>query len=516
MQATVTQSNAPSMALKSRMTDLFGASNFWLIVILIVAISLLLTLVTRPAVTGPIHVDEWTNLAYAEALSVEQSLPHADPIFDQSEINYRPETGFRVFLVQIRDITGVSWISLFPILPAVMAALFAVTVLGLGVSLRTGLFAGVLAIGTPTTLRFLGPEYAVPVSLGLTLAVALAIILLIPELQNRSRLITGSLLMGGLVLVHPPTALIASVFVAVLLIVRWQENRWQLRSAEIRPLIVVLAVPAIWFLLLGADLRSELLGQSSVSATSGQGLITEYLTSAGYVRLFMMSGALYFLLSSGFTAGKIGLVAGLVAALGFARAHEIGIIGMANLYDRSWLYFDLLLVAGGGAGIAAAVALIPERRLPIPRPMFQNIAVAFVLIVVVVGAIAARSGTDVYRVGEPERVADFEWIQANLGDVAGLTLIDPDIAIGYPAISGRPVFASSAFPRPSTPERVEQARAMLTVQPNAEVLADLGIGIVYRPSWNDSPGITEVLPGVFVVDQLSESASPVVVAERQS
>ena len=514
MQATVTQSNAPSLAFKSRMTHLFGAGNFWLAVILILASSVLLTLLTRPAVTGPIHVDEWTNLAYAESLAAEQSLPHSDPIFGQSEIDYRPETGFRVFLVQMRDVTGLNWISLFPLLPAAMGALFAVTALALGASLRTGLFAGVLAVGTPTTLRFLGPEYVVPVSLGLTLATALAIILIAPKMPNRSRLIGGSLLMGGLVLVHPPTALVALIFVAGLFFVRLHETGWRWRTTELKPIVAVLAVPAIWFVLLGGDLRSELLGQASLSAGSGQGLITEYLSSAGYLRLFMMSSALFFLLSSGFTAGKIGLVTGLVAALGFTRAHEFGIIGMANLYDRSWLYVDLLLVVGGGAGLAAAIAMIPEHRLPISRPVFQNGAVALVLLIVVIGTAAARSEEQVYRVGEADRVADFDWIQSNLGNVSGLTLIDPDIANGYPAIAGRPVFASSAFPRPSAEERVEQAWALLATRPDAAELADLGIGIIYRPFWSSTPGITEVKPGVYVVDQLSQSALTVAVAER--
>lgn len=517
MQATIPNSYSPYSALITKLGSITATQNYWFFAAIVFGLSIFLTLSTRPDVAGPIHVDEWTHLAYAETLVKEQSLPHSDPLFGESEIEFRPETGFRVFLAQLKIVTGLDWASMFPLLPAIMAAVFATTVLALGRSLRLGLFAGVLAIGTPTTLRFLGPEYAVPVSMALTLSVALAIVLLAPQIPLMARLITGALLMGGLVLVHPPTALVVSGFAGILLIVKFRSVRWHWSAVDQLPALAVLAVPAIWFAMLSGDLRSELLGQTSVSANSGQGLITEYLSSAGYLRLFLMSGALFFLFVSGFTAGKIGLLIGLAIALGFARAHELGFVGMANLYDRSWLYIDLLLVLGGGAGIAAAIRLIPDHRLPVTRPVLLNAALAILVLIVVGGVLISRSGDQVYRIGETTRIADFQWINDNLDHVNGLSLLDPDTAIGYPSIAGRPVFASSAFPRPSNEERVERALGLLANSPDVHVLADLGIGIVYQPTWNGSPGLTEVRTGIYVVEgSTNEVLQPSVSAEPKS
>ena len=93
--------------------------------------------------------------------------------------------------------------------------------------------------------------------------------------------------------------------------------------------------------------------------------------------------------------------------------------------------------------------------------------------------------------------------------LSGLTLLDPAIAISYPVIAGRPVFASSSEPRPSPFERAQLARELLAGPADAARLAELGIAVVYKPDWSETTGVTEVRPGIFVVDALfSASRAP--------
>jgi hypothetical protein len=511
LQTAIFTGHIPHLQPRSLIAALSRQKPFWPAVAAVIVIVIALSLATRPNVAGPVHVDEWTNLAYADALLVDGDLPHADPLYGSGEIGFRPETGFRVFLAELNMVTGLDWERMFPMLPALMMAMFVVAALGLGVSLRAGLFAGALAIGAPTTLRFLGPEYAAPVSLGLTLSVALVTVLLAPGLTAAARSVIAPALMAGLVLTHPPTALAASIAVAAIGGLSLHRDDELRVSRKALPALLTLLVPVIWFIAIPGAVRSELLGATSVGEAQGQGLITNYLLSAGYARISLMALSLFFLMARGFTAPKIAFIAGIGLTLGFARAHEMGIVGMANLYDRTWLYLDLLLVIGGAAGISAGIAMARERKLPRTGRWLTGGALATVVIVSIAGSVFARESEDVYLIGDSYRLEDFRWVRENLTGVDGLTLINPDIAISYPPVAGRPVFASSALPRPSEPERIDLAWELLDGQPDAARLRELGVGIVYTHGWNAAPGVIEVWPGVFVVD-----AAPVVAGEESA
>ena len=65
--------------------------EFWILSAILAILAIVLTLSQRPDVRGPIHVDEWTNLAYADALVDDQGLPHRDPLYGFDDIGFRPD-----------------------------------------------------------------------------------------------------------------------------------------------------------------------------------------------------------------------------------------------------------------------------------------------------------------------------------------------------------------------------------------------------------------------------------------
>jgi hypothetical protein len=448
----------------------------------------------------PIHVDEWTHLAYAEALVQDGVLPHGDPLYGEGLIGFRPELGFRALLAELHLATGLPWESMFPALAGAVFVLFVGSCFHLGRAMGAGPWMGVLALGAPTTVRFLGPAFVVPVAVALTTLVAAATVLLLrsPEERRASPVLTGALLAGTL-FIHPPTALMAAMAIVAVSGYAALRSTGPERRAAWACMAVGIVLPLAWYAAVGDSLRSELADELGRSVAQGEGLVSEYLRSAGFVRVAVFAAAVFALIRWAPTLPHLALIAGYAGMLAGMRLHEMGVLHAANFYDRAWLYLDLLLSAIGALGLTAAI-----QRLGTFKPGWRQAALRFLPLalgaLVAANAWQARSQGPLYFLASKGTMEDFRWIGEDLGHVEGLTLLDPDIAVTYPAIAGRPVYASVAMPKPSTEERVASALALLTaVEPDAGVLAAQGIGIVYQPLWEGAEGLTEVRPGVFVV-----------------
>lgn len=455
----------------------------------------------------PIHVDEWTHLAYADALIQNENLPHADPLYGMESVPFRPELGFRVLLGELRLATGLSWDGMFPYICGGLFALFAISMLYLGYAAGAGPLVGILALGTPTTIRFLGPAYAVPVSVGLLFLATLALIFLSPATKTRWQLpVIVALLSAGTLLVHPPTAMVVVPLVVVsgLYLGRGDKRarNWPARLC----VILGISLPLVWFISLSGTLRSELLSEAGVSAGSGQGLVQDFVYYAGYVRLVLLAAAVFTIVFWKIWGEKSWIHMFLLAVYGgwltFIGLHAGGLLPAANFYDRSWLYLDVTMSVIAGIGLMVLTRRFTGRMSGglTASPWLRTAALLTLTFAVAGNAWYVRANEPTYRLAADTTMADFEWIRENLGDVPGLTLIDPVLAVTYPAVAGRPVYASVAAPRPSENERVQAAFDLLEApSPDLEALYAENIGIVYWPSWTSADGVVEVRPGVFVV-----------------
>jgi hypothetical protein len=451
----------------------------------------------------PIHVDEWTHLAYAEALVQNGRIPHLEPLYGLDTVGFRPELGFRVILAQLHLATGLNWEVMFPALAGATFALFVVTMLYLGRVLGAGILIGILALGTPTTLRFLGPALAVPVALSLTLLAAVLVVLLQPSLRERwlSPAVLGLLLLATL-LVHPTTALIA----APLALVVSGYTALQHPGTRKGPLWVCaglgFVLPLAWFLALPGSVRAELLTEAGRGVTSGVGQVLEYVYYAGYVRIAAFGIAAFGIMVWKPRLPYLALLAAYALLLGSIRLHEVGVLGAAYFYDRSWLYLDVTLSVTGGLGLAVIGERLARSRWAASRAIRYGrpVLVGALAVGVVATAWYTRTQEPLYRLTSSAHLENFRWIREHLADTPGLTLIDPKVSVVYPAVAGRPVYASMSEPKPSPDQRVQMALGMLVApQPDVEALRQKNIGIVYEPRWRAWEGLQEVRPGIFVV-----------------
>ena len=470
----------------------------------------------------PTHVDEWTHLAYADALVQSGYVPHVEPLYGQETVGFRPELGFRVLLAELQLATGLQWDAMFPVLPGVVFAVFVVAMSCLGQSLGIGSILGVLALGTPTTLRFLGPSYAVPVALALVFVTALLIVALQPSLRKKWGLVVlASVLLLGLLFVHPLTVVVAApVLIAVFSYITYTQRKSTPRTV-LAALGLSVLLPLVWFLSLVATIGPELLSEATRSVERGQGLVRNYVYDAGFVRV-----ALFALAAFAITLWKSSdrsqapywsllIVPGLFIA--FIGLHAVGILPFSNLYDRTWLYLDMALCVMGGLGLAILANKVRLKDFWKLRLSHNALPYAIVVLAGLIFANAwyIQATTPRYQLTTAATLEDFHWIRENLSDVQGTTLVHPLTAVVYPAAAGRPVFANASEPRPSSMERVQRAVELLEGKSaDVHALQQEGIGIVYQPSWQDTQGMLEVHTGVFLTPPYDNLENPASVDSR--
>lgn len=118
----------------------------------------------------PVHVDEHAHWVFMSALQREHTLKYRDPYTGgprvESALSLKGlvhETGFHVAVSQFQEFTGIDWVQLFRWLPSIWMG---VTAVALWAALRPSpgaLPAAALVALAPTSVRFLGPGFLVPI-----------------------------------------------------------------------------------------------------------------------------------------------------------------------------------------------------------------------------------------------------------------------------------------------------------------------------------------------------------------
>ena len=157
----------------------------------------------------PFHADEWVHWGYTRAFMETGGVDFANPFTGEAQ-SVHPEIGFHAFLGCFTWLSGASLQTVFVYLPALIAALTGLAAYTLGDmgQRRFGLGAAFFVAFLPTTIRFLGPSFLVPVALGLLLAL---VALILAEAEGRARYPLLFALMLFAMVMHPPSAVALAV-----------------------------------------------------------------------------------------------------------------------------------------------------------------------------------------------------------------------------------------------------------------------------------------------------------------
>jgi hypothetical protein len=482
------------------------------------------SLIPRLDYSYPLHTDEWTHFAEARTIATEGTIPffdpvtgedRADPITEESRSSPHFEVGYHLFLAEFQLLTGLPWLEIFRYIPSAVFALAALGAYIFGNRRGFGLEAALFASLVPTTVRFLGPAFAVPVALGLFF-VPLVLFLVSEFWTSKGLPVLLLLLLSFLFIAHVPTAVFASLIIAVyglLQTLRRALTRRPMRRRALAHLATVLVAVGLSSLPLLAynnwlvgEAVAEPLPQDLLVAPGG------IIPRLGYIPYPLFVLGLALLARSGRRTDRALLVITVLVASYTFLHYEFG-VGNAALYSRGILYLSLLLL------LIAALATSSVRRwlATLLSPRWAGGASFAAAGLVLVGVMLpslwlnldGRYEEQYYRrIGDTE-YEDFVWMRDNLCSGYERVLTEPQFGRAFAAITGRHAYAAiPTTAAPVRPAEVDEAKQVLhDGVPDADWLRERGVSMVYSTRRVENSELVQVHDRVYVLPETEVCAA---------
>jgi len=447
----------------------------------------------------PLHIDEWWHYGDAQSLIEAGRMPYPDPFHSGAPLFPDKELGFHLFLGEFKLITGVSWVNLFRFLPGIIFALLAFLAFTFGRRRGFGLGAAFLVALIPTTVRFLGPAFLVPVALGL-IFIPLTLLTLRRLMFDLRGPVVLFLIFVSLLFIHPPTLAVISViavihFILFLLPGSARSRAWQ----SVVALALLLSVYGLMFLWAPSALDFVIKEAMDPEAHLAVPPIWDALPKLGYVpvALFVMGAGILIYRGKRHDWALVVSAAGLLA---FQQLYPRFYIGPDILYERGWLYIYVMMALLGGV---ALWELGKWTRTALERRPATSAAASYVLIgIIVVSAltVSVRShlSEPYYHVIDDATYQDFLWVKEYVPAQYSIGVLDTGVAWSFASVSGK--FAYTAEVAPNFHD--EGRSAMKFLQDGASDtswLKENGITIVYTPWAIENSELMKVHNNVYLL-----------------
>ncbi|MBU2534899.1 MAG: hypothetical protein KKD83_01880 [Chloroflexi bacterium] len=428
----------------------------------------------------PLHIDEWWRYGDSQSLVANGHFPYPDPFNSGQVLAEDIEAGYHLLLGVIRLITDISWLNLFRFLPGFIFAMLAFQAYAFGRRRGFGLGAAFLVCLIPTTIRFLGPAFLVPVSLGLAF-IPLALFILHRLMNDIRGPVLLFLLLFALLFLHPPTMAVISAIVVIHLVFSLFDK--QKVQSRIRKVAIVLSFIMIICTLMffwapdsfgfvvkeALDPERHLPLPPIVNALPGYGYIPIVLFIIGVGILFHKH-----------RREDLALITAVLALLAFQQLYPHFYIGLDIIYERGWLYTFVLMALVGGVALPAVWGWIKSGMGKWPR---LALVVAFTVLGILLASalmLSLRShlSGDYYHVIDDEMYQEFLWIGEYVPPSYRIGILDTHEAWPFAAITKK--FAYTAEVAPNFHAKGRSAMEFLeTGSKDTSWLLKEGITIIY-------------------------------------
>ena len=465
----------------------------------ILALAFYMALWPRLNYPFPLHVDEWMHLGYTTQLLSAGHVNYPDPFHGgQWEVGGHPETGYYLWLGTLLLSTGSHWLLLARLMPALVLGIIAFVAYAWGRKWGFGLEAAFFTTFIHTTIRFLGPAFLVPVTLGLVFF-PLCLILLDKLEQDWRPLPLIMLSLAALFLIHGTTA-VAVGFVLVVYLLFYltlsKSPRRQLLPALSCLLLIPVSVLVIYLW------NQSFVMKQIKDIISAEHLpmppISSPLPQLGYIMLALAVVGFGFLIVRGGWR-NYALIIPTVILLFFVQFYRRWFqVGPDILYERGWLYVMLLMALIAGYGLSQ----LRQWGLRIYKRWRWGASLVYLLLVLVVAvSLVQRMGgyakEDYYHVIDVPTYYDFVWIREELPQ-SSVALLNPYIAWAFFPITGKYVYTAQAAPW-GVKEAAEIRQFMAEGALDTSWLEERNIDLIYSPYPLQNPDLVEVRDKVYIL-----------------
>jgi hypothetical protein len=473
--------------------------NDYLKLLPILALAFYMAFIPHQSYPYPVHLDEWNNLTYFQALLNAGDITFPDPWLGGAVPQYPSlEVGYHVIWAVFHQISGVSWLTIFRYFPGIVFMITVVSVYVLGRREGFGWEAALFTCLVPTTVGVLGPAFMVPMALGLPF-IPLSLYV---AFNYRSWWVYAVLFifMCFLLATHAATAMGLVIVLAPYILLNLKSN---FRHS----LGITLAVAAPFFAVFPWIFDLFL--------TTAQSLLTPvylkpFVDYPALIRIYGYLPIIFCLLGTFALAVRgdrksYSLILGLFALQLMLVIYHIFHRGVGIMYERGLTYAMLMMSIVAGAGLAAVKNLkLPESlgtklKIPVITRNAGNILCLTLIGVMLAIGIPTRQDTPYYRMIDDEDYQAFIWIEENVDSSYQKAILDPWKATAFTAITGKQVYTRiTERPLPSDEEAL---KFLNSGGKETAFLMNNGISIVYTRGSLDNPDLVEVREHVYLLKE---------------
>lgn len=466
--------------------------NEYFFLILILLIAFYLNFTPHMDYSYPVHVDEWTNFAYSQSLINSKNTVFIEPFIGEKIIENDLEIGMRLFLALFKEITGLEWLYVVRYLPSVI---FLITVLSVYVFASKsgyGLQAAFLAAMIPTSVRLIGPGFLVAVGVGILF---IPLSLFIAHYSKKYSILLIYIVF--LFLLHPPTALAIILLLIPYIVLNYGKDTPHSKKLAITLLFAFLiSLPRLYFLVFPT--AEAIISPTNYFLPPAPEVFKVY----GYIPTFLFVLGIFYISMNYDSKGYSLVVASILLLLPivlFARYQ----IGYGIIYDRNFSYLMILMGIIGGYGLANMYNSIKVRR-------GGRVLYLLIILLTLGTSITSHASSPYYHVIDNTKYDDFIWIKNNMGDIKGITVLDPWTAKAYVPITGRFVYSHIPLgPSQYTFQRNNEIYQFFKNKgKNSSFLTSNNISIVYTDSLIDNSELVKIKPRIYLYYSFVNSSVP--------
>ncbi|RLC60114.1 MAG: hypothetical protein DRI01_10580, partial [Chloroflexi bacterium] len=353
----------------------------------------------------------------------------------------------------------------------------------------------------PTTVRFLGPSFLVPVALGLFFLAVILFLLHCCQI-NRATVLTIFLLLAFLFLFHAATGVAAALRCLIYgFIALWENRHLGIKRWSTPILVWAAALLSSFIYVVRFPVHTANLVMNIPQPSFFLPLIYGASPKFGFVPLALFVAGIGFLVYKKENKAW-GLIISSWVFLAIWLSFQALEMGVVVLYERSILYFFLL--AGIIAGLASTS--IREQFYSYFDKFTKKAAVLswLVILVLVITAgtwsLHSHFQEPFYHLITESQYSDCLWIRENLDGSCQKVLVDPRMAIAFSSLCGKPTYVSDATIIFWHPERLEEVDEFLRSNASdTSWLMERNIDTVYTELAINNPDLEKVRERLYII-----------------
>ncbi len=472
-----------------------------LLLVLILLLAFFMAYIPHLDYIYPIHIDEWWRYGDAQSLIETGHIPYPDP-FSSGETLYEDiEVGYHLLIGVIKVVTDISWLSLFRFLPGIIFALLVFQAYAFGKGRGFGLGAAFLVSLIPTTVRFLGPAFLVPVSFGLVFVPLTLYVLHRLMLDMRGSVILF-LISLSLLFIHPPTLVVVTGIIVVHLVFLQFDKEKARKRMRYTILLLTSIIPIYILMLVWAPTWVDFVVSETISPELHLQLppIQDALPKYGYIpaALFVL-GALTIIYKK---RDYLALVILAISLLAFLQIYAWFYVGLDILYERGWLYLYVLMALLGAIALKEIWGwiMISLKNCPKIANIVSYTVVSVLVIISFVMSLNSHLSEPYYHVIDDRAYQDFLWVNKYVPQKYQIGILDTHQAWAFAAISGK--FAYTAEISPNFHAMGRSAMEFLEGgAKDTSWLEERGITIVYTAEPVDNAKLIKVSNNTYLLNK---------------